>query len=113
MEGASPRSCILRGFRYILCGMNPEYQYILARDTIDMIRDHQDDTGVLEYLDSLCFSIARLVEGKSVVEWDDLASICDQRYHSLKQSEPVPIDIKMLNAMYTKYENRIQQNQKT
>ncbi|NLA43248.1 hypothetical protein GX865_03825 [Candidatus Saccharibacteria bacterium] len=93
--------------------MNPEYQYILARDTIDMIRDYQNDTGVLEYLDSLCFSIARLVEGKSVVEWGDLASICDQRYYSLKQGEPVPIDTKMLNAMYTKYENRIQKNQKT
>lgn len=89
--------------------MKPNQQYILARDTIDMIRDHTDNENVLEYLDSFCFSIARILEGESVVEWDEIAAICDHRYYSLMtgSANPTPIDIDRLKTLYTKYEARI------
>lgn len=87
--------------------MNPQQQYILARDTIDMIRGHVDDSNVLEYIDSLCFSVARILEDKSAVDWDALASICDQRYYSLKTGDPVLLDTAQLDTLYSKYSNKI------
>lgn len=88
--------------------MNPRQQYILARDTIDMIRDFADNSEVLEYIESLCFSIARILEKQSVVEWGELASICDQRYYSLKEygvADAKPLDVARLGSLYKKYES--------
>ena len=64
--------------------MKQDKQAILARDMIQMIREYADNSDVLEeYLDSFAFSLARGLENSSVVSWDNLASICDQRYYSM------------------------------
>ena len=71
-------------------------QAILARDMIQMIREYADNSDVLEYLDSFAFSLARGLEDSSVVSWDDRASI-DQRYYSLNNNNPMPLNVKLLN----------------
>ena len=88
--------------------MQTKQQYILARDMIDMIRDYSDDANLLEYADSLCFSIARILEDKSVVAWDDISSICDQAWYAMKQGDVVEIDYNELNALYNKYSKKIE-----
>lgn len=77
--------------------MNKEHQAVLARDMIDMIRDNANNADVLEYLDGFAFSLARGLEDSSVVSWDDIAGICDQRYYSLKSNNPVPLNKDLLN----------------
>ena len=85
--------------------MNSKQQYILARDTIDMIREYVDNADVLEYINSFCFSIARILERVSVVDWDLIASICDQRYYSLKNTpdNAMPLDVRKLDELYSRY----------
>lgn len=78
--------------------MKQDQQAILARDVIDMIRDYRDDVDALEYLDGICFSVARILEENSVVEWDRLAGVCDQRYYSLRNGNPVPLDTALLDG---------------
>ena len=63
--------------------MKQDKQAILARDMIQMIRENANNSDILEYLDSFAFSLARGLENSSVVLWDNLASICDQRYYSM------------------------------
>ncbi len=63
--------------------MKQDKQAILARDMIQMIRENANNSDILEYLDSFAFSLARGLENSSVVSWDNLASICDQRYYSM------------------------------
>ena len=63
--------------------MKQDKQAILARDMIQMIRENANNSDILEYLDSFAFSLARGLENSSVVSWDNLASICDQRYYSI------------------------------
>ena len=75
---------------------------------IDMIRDYSDDADILEYADSLCFSIARILEDKSVVAWDDISSVCDQAWYAMKQGDAVEIDRDKLNALYDKYCKKIE-----
>jgi hypothetical protein len=77
--------------------MKQEQQAILARDMIQMIRENIDNSDVLEYLESFAFSLARGLEDNSVVSWDNIASVCDQRYYSLKNNSPVPLDLKLLS----------------
>jgi len=77
--------------------MNNEYQAILARDMIDMIRRYPDDANVLEYLDSFSFSLARMLEASSIVSWDNIAGVCDQRYYSLNQGKPIPLNTMLLD----------------
>ena len=88
--------------------MKQDEQAILARDMIDMIRDYSDDADILEYDDSLCFSIARILEGNSVVAWDDISSICDQAWYAMKQGDTVEIDHNKLDALYDKYSKKIE-----
>jgi hypothetical protein len=74
---------------------------ILARDIIDMIREYKDDQKVLQYLEGICFSLARLFENKTDdIDWDILEGICDQRYYSLKNGNPIEIDTKTLDNYY-------------
>lgn len=77
--------------------MKQEQQAILARDMIQMIRDNEDNVDVLEYLESFAFSLARGLGDTSVISWDDVAGICDQRYHSMKNGKPIPLDDSLLN----------------
>jgi hypothetical protein len=62
-----------------------------------MIREYRDDANVLEYLESFSSSIARMVENTTVVNWSDLAGICDQRYYSMKNGNPVDLNAELLN----------------
>jgi hypothetical protein len=73
-----------------------EYQAILARDMIDMIRDYADDADVMVYLDAFAFSLARMLGGQ-IVDWDAIAGTCDQRYWSLGGSQPIPLNTKSLD----------------
>lgn len=77
--------------------MKQNEQAILARDMIQMIRENADNSDILEYLDGFAFSLARGLEDSSVVSWDDLASVCDQRYYSLNNNNPVPLNVELLN----------------
>lgn len=76
--------------------MKQQQEAILARDMIDMIREYKDDANVLEYLGSLSFSVARLVDSTAVVNWDDISGICDQRYYSINQGDPIELNTKLL-----------------
>ena len=77
--------------------MKQEQQAILARDMIQMIRKNADNYQELQYLEGFAFSLARGLEDTSVVSWDDIAGICDQRYYSLKNNNPVPLNTELLN----------------
>jgi hypothetical protein len=77
--------------------MKQEQQAILARDMIQMIRENADNYQELQYLEGFAFSLARGLEDTSVVSWDDIAGICDQRYYSLRNNNPVPLDTELLN----------------
>ena len=76
--------------------MKQEQQAILARDMIQMIQQYADNADVLEYLESFAFSLARGLEDTSVVSWDDIAGVCDQRYYSMKNGNPVPLNTSLL-----------------
>lgn len=76
--------------------MKPDQQAILARDMIQMIEEYQDNPEVLEYLSSFAFSIARGVEDKTVVSWDDIAGTSDQRYYSIQNGDPIKLDEQLL-----------------
>ena len=77
--------------------MKQEQQAILARDMIQVIRENVDNYQVLEYLESFALSLARGLEDTSVVSWDDIAGVCDQRYYSLKNNNPVPFNFELLD----------------
>lgn len=77
--------------------MKQQQEAFLARDIIQMIREYQDDANVLEYLESFSASIARMIESTAVVDWDDIAGICDQRYYSLQNGHPVNLNTELLN----------------
>lgn len=78
--------------------MKQEQQAILARDMIQMIRENADNYQVLQYLESFAFSLARGLEDASVVSWDDIAGVCDQRYYSLKVDNPVSLNTELLDS---------------
>ena len=56
-----------------------------------MIRENADNHHMLQYVEGFAFSLARGLEDTSVVSWDDIAGICDQRYYSLRNGNPVLI----------------------
>mgnify|MGYP001411161787 CR=1 FL=1 len=85
--------------------MKQEQQAVLARDMIQMIRENADSSDILEYLNSFAFSLARGLEDASVVSWDDLAGICDQRYYSLKVDNPVPLNTELLDSCERSIQN--------
>ena len=67
-----------------------------------MIREYVDDSDVLEYLESFASSIARVLENVSTVNWDEIAGVCDQRYYSLKQNSPIPMNASLIDPIYKK-----------
>ncbi|MGD8374283.1 MAG: hypothetical protein PVI21_05525 [Candidatus Woesebacteria bacterium] len=81
-----------------------KYQAYLAKCIIFMIRDYQDDGDILEFLDALSFSIGMMVNSDRVVNWLDIAGICDQRYYSLKyvKNEPTKLNTKLLSTCENK-----------
>ncbi len=80
--------------------MSKVQQAILARDTIDYIREHVDDADALEYVASTMFSVARILEGSTDIPWDDIAGVCDQRYYSLRNGAPVELNGEPLDPIY-------------
>lgn len=87
-----------------------QQQAILARDMINMIRQYADDADVLEYLESFASSIALILEDKEVVNWFDIAGICDQRHYSLMQGRPIPLNTKLLDVCEQKIKPYIVSN---
>jgi len=69
---------------------NQRNQAVMMRDMIDMYRDYNTDSSIIEYLSNLAFSIARIIEennlGDDRLNWDDLFSFLDQKYHALNTS---------------------------
>lgn len=90
--------------------MKEKEQAILARDMIDMIRDYADNADVLEYLESFTSSIAHIVGESNVVNWLDIAGICDQRYYSLKQGTPIPLNTRLLDVCMLQIEPHLAQS---
>lgn len=89
--------------------MQLDQQYVMGRDIIDMIRDYRDDAKALEYLESICLSIQSLVDSDEV-DWELIASICDQRYVSLATVSPEPLDDGVLDRIYRTCETMIERN---
>ena len=87
--------------------MKPKRQYILARDILDMILDYGDDADALEYLDSIAFSIARILEDDSVVDWYEISSVCDCAWYSMKQGDSTEIAREPVEQMSDKYQREI------
>lgn len=84
-----------------------EQQYVLGRNTIDMILDYSDDADVLEYVNMFCMSLAHIFGEDSVVDWYGLESVTDQRYYSLQQRNPVPIHMDSLRTERALYQSKI------
>lgn len=80
----------------IVSDMKPQQQAILARDMIDMIQKYADDADVLAYLESFSSSLVYILEDVSTVDWADLAGVCDQRYYSIRQGTPTPLNTDIL-----------------
>lgn len=74
-----------------------QHQAILARDMIDMIRRYPNDASILAYLESFTSSIAQILNDRSIVNWYDIAGVCDQRYYSLNQGNPIPLNTALLD----------------
>ena len=90
--------------------MQPYQQAILARDTIDMIREYADNPDVLEYIETFTTSLAQILGDNSTVAWLDLAGVCDQRYYSLRQGNPITLNTTVLDAHYTAVLDYIEAN---
>ena len=84
-----------------------DYQYILARDILDMMLDYGDDADALEYLDSIAFSIAMILEDDSVVDWYEISSMCDCAWYSMKQGGSSEIVREPVERMSDKYQREI------
>lgn len=53
-------------------------QAVIAREIIDLYRSLNSNTDVAEYLDVICFAMARLLnEQEAVIDWDALAATFD------------------------------------
>ena len=72
---------------------------------IQMIHENADNYQVLQYLESFAFSLARGLEDATVVSWDDIAGICDQRYYSIKNNNPVPLNTELLSRCEQSIQN--------
>lgn len=77
--------------------MDQQQQAFLARDIIDMIREYTDDAHVLEYLERFSASISQLVGSAAIVNWDDITGVCDQRYYSIQQGDPIDLNNEILD----------------
>ena len=79
---------------------------------IQMIHENADNYEVLAYLESFSFSLARGLEDTSVVSWDDIAGVCDQRYYSLKNGDPIPLNTQLLDACEKSIRNYLPEQSK-
>ena len=76
--------------------MDTQWQATLAQDIIHAARAYHSDAQALEYLADFAFSLARWLNDASVVEWDNIHSVCEQRYVSLQSGSETCFDENML-----------------
>ena len=106
-----------RGISYIMnIIMDTQWQAALAQDIIHAARVYHSDAQALEYLADFAFSLARWLNDTSVVEWDNIHSVCEQRYVSLQSGSETCFDENMLGrceayiAKQARRAQRIQQD---
>ena len=96
--------------------MDTQWQATLAQDIIHAARAYHSDAQALEYLADFAFSLARWLNDASVVEWDNIHSVCEQRYVSLQSGSGTCFDENMLGrreayiAKHTKRAQRVRQD---
>lgn len=96
--------------------MDTQWQATLAQDIIHAARAYHSDAQALEYLADFAFSLARWLNDASVVEWDNIHSVCEQRYVSLQSGSGTCFDENMLGrceayiAKQARRAQRIQQD---
>ena len=96
--------------------MDTQWQAALAQEIIHAARVYHSDAQALEYLSGFAFSLARWLNDTSVVEWDNIHSVCEQRYVSLQSGSETCFDENMLGrcevyiAKRAKRVQRIQQD---
>lgn len=76
--------------------MDVRWQAALAQEIIHAARVYHSDAQALEYLADFAFSLARWLNDASVVEWDNIHSVCEQRYVSLQSGSETCFDENML-----------------
>ena len=94
--------------------MDIQWQAALAQDIIHAARAYHSDGRALEYLADFAFSLARWLNDTSVVEWDNIHSVCEQRYVSLQSGSETCFDENMLDwceAYIVKHMKRAQRVQ--
>jgi len=96
--------------------MDTQWQAALAQEIIHAARVYHSDAQALEYLADFTFSLARWLNDASVVEWDNIHSVCEQRYVSLQSGSETCFDENMLGqcevyiAKHTKRAQRVRQD---
>ena len=96
--------------------MDIRWQATLAQEIIHAARAYHSDAQALEYLADFAFSLARWLNDASVVEWDNIHSVCEQRYVSLQSGSGTCFDENMLGrceayiAKHTKRAQRVRQD---
>lgn len=73
-----------------------QQQAALAQILIHAARTYCDDARALEYVASFAFSLARWLDDTSVVLWDDIHAVCEQRYVSLQSGQVIRFDERTL-----------------
>ena len=94
--------------------MDVRWQAALAQEIIHAARAYHSDAQALEYLADFAFSLARWLNDASVVEWDNIHSVCEQRYVSLQSGSETCFDENMLDwceAYIVKHMKRAQRVQ--
>lgn len=89
-------------------------QAILIRDIISMYREYSSDSNILEYLSSFVFPISEIVEENKIgyknLNWDELFSFLDQKYHNLQNNLKTEVDESKINKLYDNAEAFIKEN---
>ena len=92
--------------------MDIQWQAALAQDIIHAARAYHSDGRALEYLADFAFSLARWLNDASVVEWDNIHSVCEQRYVSLQSGSETCFDENMLDRCEVYIVKRMKRTQR-
>lgn len=92
--------------------MDIQWQAALAQDIIHAARAYHSDGRALEYLADFAFSLARWLNDVSVVEWDNIHSVCEQRYVSLQSGSETCFDENMLDRCEAYIVKRMKRTQR-
>ena len=92
--------------------MDTQWQAALAQEIIHAARVYHSDAQALEYLSDFAFSLARWLNDTSVVEWDNIHSVCEQRYVSLQSGSETCFDENMLDRCEAYIVKRMKRTQR-